>query len=140
MALHLIKVCVGVESISHLAALQKARRGPRGKASPHITRHMPKRAAEILDGGSMYWIVKGLVLVRQRIVGIDQVPSEDGLRCRLLLDKELVPTDPQPRRPHQGWRYLKPVDAPADLGAGGAGDVAAMPPEMLNELRRLGLL
>jgi len=141
MPLHLLKVCVGIESIEHLTRVQKERRGRR-RVNHHFTRQMPQRAGEIVGSGSLYWIIKGLVRVRQAIVAIDSVVlEEDGRYCRLSLDPQLVPTDPQPRRPHQGWRYLSPEDAPADLGKGPkrkGGE--AMPPELLAELRSLGLL
>lgn len=141
MPLHLLKVCVGIESIEHLTQVQKERRGRR-KVNYHFTRQMPQQAEEIVGSGSLYWIIKGLVRVRQPIVAIDSVVlEEDGRYCRLSLDPQLVATDPQPRRPHQGWRYLTPEDAPVDLGTGkklkGGG---AMPPELLAELRALGLL
>lgn len=141
MALHLLKVCVGIESIEHLTQVQKERRGRR-KVNYHFTRQMPQRAEEIVGSGSLYWIIKGLVRVRQPIVAIDSVVlEEDGRYCRLSLAPALVATDPQPRRPHQGWRYLTPEDAPADLGKGPQGKGGeAMPPELLAELRSLGLL
>jgi hypothetical protein len=139
VALHLLKVCVGIASIEALAAVQAKRRG-RAKGSPHYTRNLPKRAAEVLAGGSMFWIIKGFVRVRQRIIGIDTVHlEEEGRFCRLLLHPELVATEPQPRKPHQGWRYLSAEEAPLDLKAGS--DAAdALPPELVAELKMLGLL
>jgi len=139
MPLHLLKLCVGIESIEHLARVQKARRKGRAKGSFHITRQLPKRAEEILDGGSIYWVIKGVIRVRQRIIGIDTIYRGEGRYCRLLLHRDLVPVVPQPRRPHQGWRYLDPADAPADLTAAER-RLKAMPPEMLAELKSLGLL
>lgn len=140
MALHLLKVCVGIDSIDHLARVQKQRRGRR-KTNWHHTRQMPSRAEEILAGGSIYWIIKGFVRVRQRIVGIDEVHlEEEGRYCRLSLDPVLVPTEPQSRRPHQGWRYLEPADAPADLKAGKRGEGQALPAQLIAELKELGLL
>ena len=140
MPLHLLKLCVGIDSIEHLAAVQQARRKGRIQTSAHFTRQMPKRAEEILDGGSIYWVIKGFVRVRQRIVGIDTVyRGEEGKFCKLSLHRDLVPTVPQPRKPHQGWRYLEPADAPADLAQAGRG-LQAMPPEMIAELKSLGLL
>lgn len=142
MALHLIKVCVGINSIEHLAEVQKARRRPGDPGQPHFTRHVPKRAAEILDGGSLYWILKRVVQVRQRILAIDEIEeAEGGKRCRLMLDKKLVVTEPWPRRPHQGWRYLAAADAPPDLDPKAKGKAAVQAtPEMLAELKRLGLI
>lgn len=140
MALHLLKLCVGTESIEELARWQISKRRKGAKGSYHFTRNHPKRAEEILDGGSLYWIIKGFVRVRQRIISIDSVQREEAGRfCRLTLHMDLVPTVPQPRKPHQGWRYLEPDEAPLDLNPKGKGE-AAMPPELLAELKTLGLL
>lgn len=140
MALHLLKVCVGIDSIEHLAEVQKQRRGRR-KVIWHYTRQLPQRAEEILAGGSIYWIIKGFVRVRQRIVGIDEVHlEEEGRYCRLSLDPTLVSTEPQARRPHQGWRYLEAADAPPDLKAGKRSKGETLPPQLIAELKELGLL
>jgi hypothetical protein len=139
MPLHLIKLCVGVDTIDELAKWQKHRLKTK-KRLYHVTRFRPKLAREILDGGSIYWIMKGYVRVRQRITGFtDGVTKERGRVCFILLDPKLVPTQLQPRRPHQGWRYFKPEDAPRDL-ARGMKPAAAPPPKMAAELRALGLL
>jgi len=139
MTLHLLKVCVGVESISHLAGLQTARL-KRRKTLVHLTRHRPKRFLEILDGGSLYWIVKGFVQVRQAIVGFDWEYFEDeGRYCAIRLDRRLVATVPQARRPHQGWRYLDALDAPPDWRSVG-GRKAGLPPALLADLKSLGLI
>jgi hypothetical protein len=140
MALHLLKVCVGIDSVAHLADVQKARL-KRRKKLVHLTRHRPKRAEEILAGGSLYWIVKGAVLVRQRILGLDWAYlAEDGRYCAIKLDPKLVATVPQPRRPHRGWRYLDAADAPSDAKAGPGRGRARMPPELASALKLLGLL
>ncbi len=140
MSLHLIKVCVGIESIAHLAEVQKGRRKGGRDAVVHYTRHMPKRAEELLDGGSMYWIVKGLIAVRQRLVGFaTEHFEEEGAYCAIRLDRKLVPVEPRPRRPHQGWRYFPGDEAPGDLVAG-KGDAGKMPATMLSELKQLGLI
>lgn len=145
MPLHIIKIAVGIDDIPHLRRVQKDRlaAAKSRKEKPrlrHMTRMFPSRADEITDGGSIYWIVKGFVLVRQRILAIEAVEANDhGKRCAFVLDPKLVPTLPQPRRPHQGWRYLKPDEAPADA-KGGAADVKGLPPKLLAELRDLGLL
>ncbi len=139
MALHLIKLCVGVETIDELAKWQKHRLKSK-KRLYHVTRFRPKSEAEIVDGGSIYWIIKGYVRVRQRIVGFEHgVTKERGRVCFIMLDRKLVPTALQPRRPHQGWRYFKPEDAPRDL-AKGAKPEREPPPKMAAELRALGLL
>ena len=139
MALHLLKIAVGVESVEHLAELQGARRKRLGRLV-HYTRHYPRRADELLDGGSIYWIVKGLVRVRQRLIGFERTTRDNDMpACAIVLDPVLVRTRPQPRRPHQGWRYLVEADAPADSPAGLA-EEADMPSAMVEELRALGLL
>lgn len=139
MTVHLLKLAVGAESVEHVAQWQARRLAQTGRLF-HRTRHAPRRAEEVLDGGSIYWVIQGLVQARQRIIGIERTEDPDGLPCcHLILDPELVRTRPQPRRPHQGWRYLEPEDAPQDLDLGeGAED--APPPEMAAELRALGLL
>jgi hypothetical protein len=145
MPLHMVKMAVGIDSLDHLAAVQKQRRAnlkaERGKPILiHKTRNYPKRAEEILSGGSIYWIVKGFVRVRQRIVGLERTKDAEGKpRCEIVLDPKLVRTVPMAHKPMQGWRYLADRDVPKDLG--GRGDASAdMPPEMLAELRKLGLL
>ena len=143
--LHLLKIAVGIESVEHLAEVQAARVAQRrasGEAAElrHITRHAPRRGGEIVIGGSIYWIIKRFVRVRQCIRRIDLLSEPiNGKRCALVLDAELVRTRLQGRRPHQGWRYLDAKDAPADLPTAvrGEGD---LPPELESELRALGLL
>lgn len=142
MSLHLIKLCVGIESVEHLQKVQKQRRGRR-KVNYHYTRQTPQRGAEILAGGSLYWVIKGWIRVRQPIVALDQVVLEDeGPHCRISLDPQLVPVEPQPRKAFQGWRYLAADEAPADLRAGGgkAKGGQPMPPELIAELKQLGIL
>lgn len=133
MALHLIKLCVGIDSADELRAW-RAMRAAQGHKSIVPTRQTPKRAADLLDGGSLYWVIKGQILLRQVIRRIDTL---DGGQqpCRIELDPELIATAPQPRRPFQGWRYLDPKDAPPDLPGGEGGD---MPEALARELRELG--
>ena len=132
-------MAVGIESITHMKRVQKARTAADAPGPAHVTRHMPKRRDEILDGGSIYGVIKGFIRVRQRLVGIEPVMREDGRHCRLVLDWTLVPTEPEPRQPHQGWRYLEADKAPADLKGQGKGG-SRIPPEMAAELKSLGLL
>lgn len=146
MPLNLIKLCVGVESVEQLEQYrteQRRRAGGTGgePASTHRTRSFPRRAAEILEGGSLYWVIKGQVRARQRILRLDEVASEDGRpRCGIVLDLDVVRVVPRPHRAFQGWRYLEEADAPQDLYQT-AGEVDAdMPAEMQDELRRLGIL
>lgn len=146
MSLHLIKLCVGVSSIEDLAAWQKewlAEERARGEKRRlfHKTLQTPKRQAELLAGGSIYWIIKGLIQVRQRLLAFDEGQREDGSPCCLIVyDKTLVPVRPTPRRPFQGWRYLKADDAPPDLPAGASDGMEKLPPAMRRELAELGLL
>jgi len=146
MTLHLVKLCVGAASIEDLAAWQEgrivaARKRPGKARLVHTTFQTPKRQAELLDGGSLYWVIKGLIQVRQRLLGFDEGQKEDGSPCCLLvLDAPLVPVRPVPRRPFQGWRYLDAADAPADLTGAASDGVAAMPAKMRKDLADLGLL
>lgn len=145
MTVHLIKLCVGASSIDDLADWQArvlAGSTPYGKVDHlfHTTRMMPKRRDELLDGGSLYWVMAGVVRVRQTLLDIEPVVDSEGIkRCRLILDTPLIATRPQPRRPFQGWRYLDPKDAPSDLEGSGTGD-DEMPADMQAELMELGLL
>jgi hypothetical protein len=145
MTLHLIKLCVGCESIEDLASWQKERLGERRKAGEkrpqlfHRTFQMPKRRDELLAGGSLYWVIKGLVACRQPLLGIKPFTDKDGIgRCHLLLDPVVIPVEPRPSRPFQGWRYLASRDAPRDLKAGRG--LAKMPEELRQELAQLGLI
>lgn len=148
MTLNLVKLCVGCESIEDLARWQAGRlaaqKAQRVKAPRlwHTTFQTPKRTEELLDGGSMYWVIKGIIQVRQRLVGFDEGQKDDGSPCCLLiLDPKLVPVRPSPRRPFQGWRYLTTEDAPTDLSSRpGRDEIADMPPKLRKELATLGLL
>jgi hypothetical protein len=140
MPLHLVKMCVGCDSVDDLRQWQ-ADRLLRGEGLFHRTRNMPKRAAEILEGGSLYWIVKGLIRVRQAIVGLDPGVDGEGVRfCLIRLAPELVETHRVPHRPMQGWRYFDPTLAPADRAPHERDEADLMPPQMQKELRALGLL
>jgi hypothetical protein len=139
MTLHLRKLCVGVESVEQLEQFQ-ARRLKRGETLRHDTRMMPKRRDEIVDGGSLYWVIKGLIQVRQPITDITPEVDESGRGfARLHLAPELVRVVPRGHRPFQGWRYLAAADAPQDLASAGAGG-DDLPAEMQAELRSLGIL
>lgn len=139
--LHLIKLCVGAEQVRDLTDWQASPRakGPDGRPR-HVTRMWPKRADEVLDGGSLYWVFKGLVLCRQRILRFDEVIGGDGIRrCGIVLDPEAIAVTAAPRRPFQGWRYLPAEDAPRDLPKGRESE-APLPPEMQSALADLGVL
>lgn len=145
MALHLIKLCVGIDSVADLeqwiarklAEKKKRRQKPERF---HVTRMVPKRVDELLDGGSLYWVIRGEILCRERLLGIQPFVDKEGIgRCRLMLDSKLVPVEPRPYRAFQGWRYLNEKDAPRDQGRTATG-LAAMPEPLRRELRELGLL
>jgi hypothetical protein len=140
-ALHIIKLCVGADSVEDLADWQtRLMKRRRGKPPYHTTRMTPKRADELLGGGSMYWVIKGVIRVRQKLTAIEPFTDDDGIgRCRLVFDPELVLVEPVPRRPFQGWRYLRAKDAPPDLPRAGEPG-ADMPADMRADLRALGLL
>ena len=144
MTVHLVKLCVGADDISDLAEWQAERLAEKKKLKQpqvlaHVTRMAPKRAEELLSGGSLYWVMKGVIRCRQKLIGIESFTDNEGIgRCRLVLDNEIVPTRRQERRPFQGWRYLETKDAPLDVKKGEAGD--DMPEEMRRELEELGLL
>ncbi len=147
MTLHLIKLCVGCESIEDLASWQVERLKQRRKAGEkrpqlfHRTFQMPKRREELLAGGSLYWVIKGLVQVRQPLLDITEGTKEDGTPCcMLILKNELVAVRPVPRRAFQGWRYLAEDEAPEDLGRLSATGLAAMPPKLRKDLAELGLI
>lgn len=145
MTVHLLKMAVGIDSVAHLVRIQKLRleraATPGGSGDlRHFTRHAPRRAGEVTDDGSMFWIIKGYVRVRQRILGIERVAGREGRkRCALILDPDLVKTELAAHKPIQGWRYLDPVAAPRDLDIL-APEMTAIPPDMAAELRALGLL
>ncbi len=141
MTLHLIKLAVGPKDVAELAANQ-ARRAVAEPPLRHQTRMKPKRAAEILDGGSIYWVVAGWLQVRQRIIDIREEAWDDGTSCAgLVLDPELVPVAARAQKPFQGWRYLAPEAAPPDLAAMSAAEgLEALPAKLRQELRALGLL
>jgi hypothetical protein len=143
MTVHLLKLCVGIETLSELVAWQEKRlkEKARRKQTPeliHITRHMPKRAAEVLDGGSLYWVIKGWICARQTLLDLRPLVRDGIAHCGLVYDPELVPVQLRPHRAFQGWRYLDAKDAPPDLVPGST--AAELPEELKRELSSLGLL
>ena len=148
MALHLIKLCVGVKSPAQLLQLQKEkilRQTKRGEepALFHITRMMPKRREALIKGGSLYWVFSGFIAARQTLLDIKPIEGEDKRRCcRLDLSLELILTERIPRRPFQGWRYLEGAGAPPDLKGGALGEAwgEEMPPDMRRALGEIGVL
>ena len=136
MPLHLLKLAVGIDDVDQLRRIRTARAAERG-GSWVYTRNHPRRAAEVLAGGSIFWIIRGRIRVRQLVCGFHSERDDNWRRyCLIEVDDELVPTWPRAWRPFQGWRYLAPKDAPADRTDKGE------PPSdhMLAELRALGLI
>ena len=147
MPVHILKLCVGVDNVEQLIDFQQRRRRECAAAGVaeeniHRTRNFPRRRDEVLDGGSLYWIIRGYVRVRQPIIRFDELENDpEGKRCGFVLAPDLIRTVLQVRRPHQGWRYLENGDAPADLLTfSGLEEEQAPPPEMAAELRSLGLI
>jgi hypothetical protein len=137
---NLLKLCVGADSVEDLLDWQRTHPSPFPSGERrHVTRMWPKREAELLAGGSLYWVVKGTILCRQRIVRLDEVVGADGiLRCGLIMDPMVIRTEPAPRRPFQGWRYLDPADAPRDLPMGRVTDTS-LPQDLALALADIGL-
>ncbi|MFS4437106.1 DUF1489 family protein [Paracoccaceae bacterium GXU_MW_L88] len=133
--MNIVKLCVGAESIADLARYQSGR----GEVS-HTTRMFPKRREEVLNGGSLFWVIKGSILARQQIIDLVEVVGTDGIaRCKMVLDPEIVRVAPTLKRPFQGWRYLKPADSPPDLGGYDESE-DELPPELQKGLAELGIL
>ena len=145
MSLNLVKLCVGAESVEDLEewiAERLAEKRARGAPAEHFhtTRMVPTKAEELVAGGSLYWVIKGNVQCRQRLLEVRPFVDGEGIsRCHLVLEPQVIRTEWQPRRAFQGWRYLKPSDAPVDLKEGRAG-WTALPVELRSELAALGLL
>jgi hypothetical protein len=145
MALHLIKLCVGCDSVRELEGwIRERMRAKRQRGEPrehiHTTRMVPKRSDELLDGGSLYWVIRGELTCRQRLRDLRCIVDADGIsRCQLVLDPKVIAVQPRGRRPFQGWRYLEDSDAPTDLDRAAPGAVL-MPEPLRRELRELGLL
>ena len=146
MALHLIKLAVGCDSVRELKQrvaerMATAKKKGLPQRHVHITRMTPKREDEILAGGSLYWVIRGEIAAREKIIALEQFRDKDGIgRCRIVMQPKVITVSPRPMRPFQGWRYLQPDSAPPDLGRTSAKGVAAMPEPLRRELRDLGLL
>ncbi len=138
--INILKLSVGSDGVEDHEGWQisQRHRWPPGRAV-HVTRMFPKREAEILAGGSLYWVIKGVILCRQRILALEQVNGDDGIsRCALILDSQIVRTQRAPRRPFQGWRYLDPADSPRDLVKGRERE-EALPDTLALALADIGL-
>ncbi len=138
--LNMVKLCVGVETPQELIDWQNHRRRETGRSHAfHVTRMWPKRGDDLLDGGSLYWVMKGFIKARQRILALEPRQGEDGIkRCAIILDENMVNVELTPRRAFQGWRYLQIDQTPPDL-AHNSTDDSAIPDELAYELARLGV-
>ena len=144
MPLHLIKLCVGADSVKDLEDWIKEKLKALKKGAPrqhtHTTRMVPKRADALVDGGSLYWVIRGQIMCREKIVAIRPFVDKEGIgRCRIAMIPKVILVEPRPYRAFQGWRYLDPKDAPRDLDRAAPG-ARNMPEELRRELRGLGLL
>jgi hypothetical protein len=142
MTMHLQKLSVGSTSIDSLIEWQQimvARRVSRGLSAhhQHVTRMFPKQKEALLDGGSIYWVIKGMILCRNPIVALEDTTKGGHKACSILMEPGPIPVVPTPRRAFQGWRYLKPEDAPQDLGAN-LQDMGSLPPKLMRKLVELG--
>jgi hypothetical protein len=140
-SVHLIKLSVGTETVDDLAAWQATKRAQTPEGLPrHITRMWPKRETEILNGGSIYWVIKGVIQCRQKIERLDEYIGADGIRrCAIVLDPTLVRTQNSLKRPFQGWRYLPVTDAPPDLPKNRSAE-DPLPVELNRALAEIGVL
>ena len=132
MTVHLVKLCVGVQSVEDLERWRAARRAAGETVADHVTRMTPKRRDDVLDRGSLYWVISGHVQARQRILDLEETRDAEGrTACRIVMAPDLIRTELLPKRPFQGWRYLDPAEAPRDIDRRTAG----LPPELAMKLK-----
>ena len=136
----MVKLCVGIDSVEHLETYRAHIRREGGQDLPrHVTRMWPRREAELLNGGSLYWVIKGVIQARQNVLRLDEVIGNDGIRrCGIVMDPEIIRTEAAVRRPFQGWRYLDPADSPADLAKGTTAH-DDLPVELMTALAEIGV-
>ena len=145
MPLHILKLAVGCDSVAELKQwvaerMKTAKKNGLPQRHIHTTRMTPKRTEEILSGGSLYWVIRGEIAAREKLIAIEPFRSSDGIgRCRLVMQPKVIAVSPRPMRAFQGWRYFADKDVPPDLGKAAA-SIAAMPEPLRRELRDLGLL
>ena len=138
MVLHIVKLCVGVSELKEFEDWRRSEQKA-GRDMSHTTRMFPKRAPEIIKGGSIFWVIRGFIMVRQPIKALEPVRGRDGIkRCRIVFESDYVLVRPTPRRAFQGWRYLEAEDVPPDLRK--ASGLEKMPEKLRTELASLGLL
>lgn len=136
----MVKLCVGIDSVEHLESYRAgAKRSGVTDHVRHVTRMWPRRESELLNGGSIYWVIKGVIQARQTVLRLDEVIGNDGIRrCGIVMDDEIIRTQAATRRPFQGWRYLEPIDSPADLTSGAKAQ-DDLPPELMTALADIGV-
>lgn len=145
MTVNLLKLCVGVDDVEQLAASHKRRLAQKKRDGVpaeliHVTRSFPRRAEEVLDGGSLYWVIRGVIRVRQKITELRETVNDAGKpACGIVLDPEHILTERRTFRAFQGWRYFAVEDAPRDIRDLDA-DTSALPEDMADELKELGLI
>ena len=139
--IHLVKLSVGSETVEDMSEWQTTRRAQTDDGLPrHITRMWPKREQALLNGGSIFWVIKGFLQCRQRILRLDEMIGADGIRrCAIVLDPQIIRTNSAKKRPFQGWRYLPVSDAPIDLAAQRENE-DQLPPELANALADIGVV
>lgn len=138
---NILKLSVGTENIDDLEAWQQTKRAQTPEGLPrHVTRMWPKREAELTNGGSVFWVIKGVIQCRQKIIRLDEHVGEDGIRrCAVVMDPTIVRVQSSLKRPFQGWRYLRQADAPADLPKGRE-EEEPLPVELNRALAEIGVL
>lgn len=138
--INLVKLSVGIDSVEHLQTYRARIQSESGHDLPrHVTRMWPRREAEFLNGGSIYWVIKGVILCRQRVLRLEEVFGDDGIRrCAIVMDAEIIRTESAVRRPFQGWRYMEPTDSPADLTKAGKSS-EDLPVELMTALAEIGV-
>jgi len=138
---HLIKLSVGSETVDSLKKWQSEKRGQSRSGNPiHVTRMWPKREVNLLNGGSIYWVIKGFLQCRQRILRLEEMIGQDGIRrCAIVLDQEIILTKNVKKRPFQGWRYLEPDRAPVDLARHRSKE-PTLPPSLAGALADIGVI
>lgn len=140
--IHMVKLCVGVSSLEELESYRDERAHWWGadygeEVHVHRTRMMPKRAAEMEGVASIYWVIAGSIVCRQPILRLAKYTNEEGMDyCDIIMSRDMIRTVPYPKRPFQGWRYLRPEDAPPDLGANENAESLAL----AADLAKLGLI
>ncbi len=144
IAINMVKLCVGIDTVAQLEAYRATQSGAASASrvedlTTHVTRMWPKRADELVKGGSLYWVIKGAIQARQRILRFEERIGPDGIRrCAIVMSPEVIRTQTALRRPFQGWRYLDATDCPPDLFAKGRCR-DELPPEMQQALSEIGL-